>query len=98
MTVNKDGKEYSILGAKVKLSLSSDQNNKAQKAIDYVLSEANTLRKHQALLNDHDTAVLVALNLSAKYLEIEQEYKEQLLAIKEDVVKAKASLGSSTAV
>ena len=94
MTVSKDGNEYNILGSKVKLSLGEEQNNKAQEAIDRVLSEANALRKHQALLSDHDTAVLVALNLSAKYLEIEQEYKEQLLAIREEVAEARASLNS----
>lgn len=92
MTVSKDGKEYNILGSKVKITQEESQNQKAQKAIDYVLQEASKLRSHNSSIKDQDAAVLIALKLATKCLEIEDEYRDNIFALKDEVLKAKASL------
>jgi|SRR5690606_23212234 len=97
MTVSKDGKEYNILGAKVRVTEEDSQNEKAQKAIDYVLQEASSLRKNNSSLKDQDIAVLVALKLATKCLDVEKEYKDNVLLLKDEVLKAKANLAEFSA-
>lgn len=90
MIESKDGKEFNILGTKIKISNSALQSDSAVEAIDYVLKEAQNLRSKNPNLKDHDLAVLLSLEIAAHYLAFRKEHKDDVLLLKEEVLKAKS--------
>lgn len=80
--------EYNILGCTVRITSDQKNNKNAQKAIDLLNHEIVNLKQHNPQLKDIDVAVLSALKLATKSLEVEAEYKENVFALKSGIEDA----------
>lgn len=78
-------KEFDVLGCKVKYRPSLNDSHNAKAVIDLVLSEIQELKIKRPMLRDTDVAVLVALKLAAEKLDIEDEYKTNILKLEESL-------------
>lgn len=74
-------KEFDVLGCKVKLRPEQNDGHNAEAVINLVLSEVQELKKKRPLLRDTDVAVLVALKMATEKVQIEDEYKENILKL-----------------
>jgi cell division protein ZapA (FtsZ GTPase activity inhibitor) len=82
MTVSKEGLEYNILGCYVRIKSDQDNRETALRAITILQNEVDHLRSSNPELKDIDLAVLAALKLASEKVDIEVEYKENVLALK----------------
>lgn len=82
MTVNNKGLEFNILGSQVRLSAQESEDTKARLAIDLVLDEVEKLKGQNSRLKDTDIAVLVALKMASKSIEVEDDFKESVSSLK----------------
>ena len=80
--------EFNILGSIVRIKSDGDNDNKAQKAVDMILKEVDEMRRLNTSLKDIDVAVLCALKMASKSLDIEDEYKENVFALKSGIEDA----------
>lgn len=78
-------KEFDVLGCKVKFRPELNDSHNAKAVIDLVLSEIQELKSKRPMLRDTDVAVLVALKMATEKMQIEDEYKN-------DILKLEASL------
>lgn len=86
-------KEFNVLGCKVKLTPSRNDNQNAEAVIDFVLKEVQELKTKRPMLRDTDVAVLVALKIATEKLELENEYKENILKLEASLENALSALG-----
>ena len=74
-------KEFDVLGCKVKYRPSLNDTDNAKAVIDLVLSEIGELKTKRPMLRDTDVAVLVALKIATDKMQIEDEYKTNILKL-----------------
>lgn len=82
MTVNNKGLEFNILGSQVRLSAQESEDQKARLAIDLVQSEVEKLKTQNSQLKDTDIAVLVALKMASRSIDVENDFKESVSSLK----------------
>ncbi len=73
--------EFDVLGCKVKFKPSLNDSHNAKAVIDLVLSEIQELKSKRPMLRDTDVAVLVALKMATDKIQIEDEYKSNILKL-----------------
>jgi cell division protein ZapA len=73
--------EYNVLGCKVRLRPDQSDNRHAKTVIDLVNSEIQELKSSRPMLRDTDLAVLVALKMATEKLQLEDDYKENILKL-----------------
>lgn len=78
-------KEFDVLGCKVKYRPTLNDSHNAKAVIDLVLSEIQELKTKRPMLRDTDVAVLVALKIATEKLELEDEYKTNILKLEESL-------------
>ncbi len=74
-------KEFNVLGCKVKYHPEQNDSHNAKAVIDLVLSEIQELKSKRPMLRDTDVAVLVALKMATDKIQIEDEYKSNILKL-----------------
>lgn len=88
MTVNSEGFEYNILGSQVRLKKDDEKSNIALRAIEVLQKEIEQIKSSSSNLKDIDIAVLCALKLASEKIEVEDEYKENILSLRGGIVDA----------
>jgi cell division protein ZapA (FtsZ GTPase activity inhibitor) len=81
-------KEFSVLGCKVKVQPEQSDSHNAKAVIDLVLREVNDLKSKRPMLRDTDVAVLVALKMATEKMQIEDEYKNNILKLEQSLETA----------
>lgn len=74
-------KEFDVLGCKVKYRPERNDSHNAKAVIDLVLSEIQELKSKRPMLRDTDVAVLVALKMATDKMQVEDEYKTNILKL-----------------
>ena len=82
--------EFSVLGCKVKFKPEQNDSHIAKAVIDLVLAEI----QQRPQLRDTDVAVLVALKMATEKLQLEDEYKGNILKLEGTLEKALESLNT----
>jgi cell division protein ZapA len=85
--------EYNVLGCKVKYRPLQNDSQNAKVVIELVLREIEELKSKRPMLRDTDVAVLVALKLATEKIELEDEYKSNILKLEESLEMALQALG-----
>jgi cell division protein ZapA len=85
--------EFDVLGCKVTFKPERSDSHNAKAVIDLVLREIEDLRLKRPKLRDTDVAVLVALKLATDKLQLEDEYKTNILKLEESLETALQALG-----
>lgn len=80
--------EFNVLGCKVKYRPEQNDSHIAKAVIDLVLSEVQDLKAKRPMLKDTDVAVLVALKVATEKLQLEDEYKTNVLKLEESLESA----------
>ena len=80
--------EFNILGSTVRVRTDDQNNTNAQAAVDLLNDAISSIKSANPSLKDIDVAVLSALKLATKSLEIESEYKENVFALKTGIEDA----------
>ncbi|MES2528618.1 MAG: cell division protein ZapA [Bdellovibrionota bacterium] len=86
--------EFSVLGCKVKYRPEQNDSHIAKAVIDHVLAEIQQLKINRPQLRDTDVAVLVALKIATEKLQLEDEYKGNILKLEGTLEKAMESLNT----
>lgn len=81
-------KEFSVLGCKVKYRPEQNDSHIAKAVIDLVLSEIQDLKTKRPMLKDTDVAVLVALKIATEKMQLEDEYKTNILKLESSLESA----------
>lgn len=81
-------KEFDVLGCKVKYRPEQNDSHNAKAVIDLVLSEIQELKSKRPMLRDTDVAVLVALKMATDKIQIEDEYKTNILKLESSLETA----------
>lgn len=84
--------EYSVLGCKVRVSPDKPDSHNAKLVVDHVNAEINQLKSARPQLKDTDVAVLVALQIATEKMQLEQEYKKNILKLEESLEAALQAL------
>ncbi len=93
MTESQD-QEFNVLGCKVKYRPSLNDSHNAKAVIDLVMLEIQELKNKRPMLRDTDVAVLVALKMATEKLELEDEYKNNILKLEESLETALQAMSS----
>lgn len=93
MTESQD-QEFNVLGCKVKVRPSLNDSHNAKAVVDLVLQEIQQLKAQRPLLRDTDVAVLVALKIATEKLELEDEYKANILKLEASLETALQAMSS----
>ncbi len=80
--------EFNVLGCKVKYKPEQNDSHNAKVVIDRVMAEVHDLKTKRPLLRDTDVAVLVALKMATEKIELEEEYKSNILKLEESLETA----------
>lgn len=80
--------EFNVLGCKVKYRPEQNDDHNAKAVIDLVMSEVQTLRSKRPMLKDTDVAVLVALKIATEKMQLEDEYKQNILKLETSLESA----------
>ena len=80
--------EFSVLGCKVKYKPEQNDSHIAKAVIDLVLSEVQELKLKRPMLKDTDVAVLVALKMATERMQLEDEYKANILKLESSLESA----------
>ena len=86
--------EFSVLGCKVKYRPEQNESHIAKAVINLVLAEIQQLKINRPQLRDTDVAVLIALKIATEKLQLEDEYKGNILKIEGTLEKALESLNT----
>jgi cell division protein ZapA (FtsZ GTPase activity inhibitor) len=73
--------EYNVLGCKVRVRPDQNDSYNAKAVIDLVNAEIQQLKTARPLLRDTDLAVLVALKIATEKVQLEDEYKNNILKL-----------------
>ena len=73
--------EYNVLGCKVRVRPDQNDSYSAKAVIDLVNAEIQQLKTARPLLRDTDLAVLVALKIATEKVQLEDEYKNNILKL-----------------
>ena len=80
--------EFNVLGCKVKYQPSLNDSHNAKAVIGVVVREVEELKSRRPMLRDTDVAVLVALKIATERLQLEDEYKSNILKLEESLGQA----------
>lgn len=80
--------EFNVLGCKVKYRPEQNDSHNAKVVIDLVLAEVEELKSKRPMLRDTDVAVLVALKIATERMQIEDEYKANILKLEQSLKMA----------
>ena len=86
-------KEFDVLGCKVKYRPERNDSHNAKAVIDLVLSEIQEFKSKRPMLRDTDVAVLVALKMATDKIQIEDEYKTNILKLEASLETALQAVG-----
>jgi cell division protein ZapA (FtsZ GTPase activity inhibitor) len=86
--------EFDVLGCKVTYKPERNDSHNAKAVIDLIIREIEDLRLKRPKLRDTDVAVLVALKIATEKLQLEDEYKTNILKLEESLETALQTLGS----
>ncbi len=86
--------EFSVLGCKVKYRPEQNDSHIAKSVIDLVVAEIQQLKISRPQLRDTDVAVLVALKIATEKLQLEDEYKGNILKLEGTLEQALESLST----
>jgi cell division protein ZapA len=73
--------EYNVLGCKVRVRPDQNDSDNAKAVVDLVNAEIQQLKTARPLLRDTDLAVLVALKIATEKVQLEDEYKKNILKL-----------------
>ena len=73
--------EYNVLGCKVRVRPDQNDSNNAKAVMDLVNAEIEQLKSARPLLRDTDLAVLVALKMATEKMQLEDEYKNNIIKL-----------------
>lgn len=85
--------EFNVLGCKVKYRPEQSDSHNAKAVIDLVMSEVQAIKSKRPMLKDTDVAVLVALKMATEKLQLEDEYKTNILKLEESLESALQIVG-----
>jgi cell division protein ZapA (FtsZ GTPase activity inhibitor) len=80
--------EFNVLGCKVKYRPEQNDSHNAKAVIEFLMSEIQDLKMKRPMLRDTDVAVLVALKIATERMQIEDEYKTNILKLEESLETA----------
>jgi cell division protein ZapA (FtsZ GTPase activity inhibitor) len=80
--------EFNVLGCKVKYRPEQNDSQQAKVVIESVLREVEELKSRRPLLRDTDVAVLVALKFATDKMQLEEEYKNNILKLEQSLETA----------
>ena len=80
--------EFNVLGCKVKYRPEQNDSQQAKVVIESVLREVEELKSRRPLLRDTDVAVLVALKFATDKMQLEDEYKNNILKLEQSLETA----------
>lgn len=89
--------EFNILGCRVRLKEEGDKLKSALKARDLVIAEVEQTSRKAPTLKDLDVAVLTALKLANRLVEIEQDYQHDIEDLDKLVTKTLGELRETSA-
>ena len=92
MTQKSQEEEFNVLGCKVKYRPEQHDGHIALAVIDLVNAEIQQLKNARSTLRDTDVAVLVALKMAAEKLQLEDEYKKNILKLEQSLEQALQSI------
>ncbi len=84
--------EYNVLGCKVRLKPDQNESANAKAVVDLINAEIQALKSSRPQLRDTDLAVLVALKVATEKLQLEDEYKQNILKLEESLETALQAL------
>lgn len=93
MTKMSQEEEFNVLGCKVKLRPEQNDIHIAKAVIDLVDAEVQQLKISRPMLRDTDVAVLVALKMATEKMQLEDEYKNNILKLEKSLESALHALG-----
>lgn len=70
--------EFSILGCRIRLKEDGSERQNALKARDLVMKEVEQTSRQAPTLKDLDVAVLAALKMANRLVEIEKDYQKDI--------------------
>ena len=73
--------EYNVLGCKVRVRPDQNDSHNAKAVIDLVNAEIEQLKSARPLLRDTDLAVLVALKVATEKMQLEDEYRDNIIKL-----------------
>jgi cell division protein ZapA len=73
--------EYNVLGCKVRVRPDQNDSHNAKAVIDLVNAEIKQLKSARPLLRDTDLAVLVALKVATEKMQLEDEYRDNIIKL-----------------
>lgn len=80
--------EFNVLGCKVKVRPDENDNHNALAVINLVNAEIQQLKNNRPMLRDTDVAVLVALKMAEEKMQLEDEYKTNLIKLENSLEQA----------
>ncbi|HXH75546.1 MAG TPA: cell division protein ZapA [Bacteriovoracaceae bacterium] len=80
--------EFNVLGCKVKVRPDQDESHNAMAVVNLVNAEIQQLKISRPMLRDTDVAVLVALKIATEKMQIEEEYKTNLIKLETSLEQA----------
>ncbi len=86
--------EFNVLGCKVKYRPEQNDSQNSKAVIDIVLREVEDLKFKRPMLKDTDVAVLVALKLATERLQIEDEYRTNILRLEASLESVLGAMNS----
>ena len=89
--------EYNVLGCKVRVRADKarpdqTESNNAKAVVELINAEIQQLKSARPQLRDTDVAVLVALKMATEKLQLEDEYKQNILRLEESLETALQAL------
>lgn len=97
MITDENLNEFSILGCRVRLNDDGPKRQDALKAKDLVMSEVEETSRKAPTLKDLDVAVLTALKLANRLVEIERDYRKDIEHLDKLVAKTLGELKEDVA-
>ncbi len=88
MTQTSQETEFNVLGCKVKYRPEQNDSHIAKAVLDLICAEVEALKTSRPSLRDTDVAVLVALKMATEKMQIEDEYKKNILKLEESLETA----------
>ncbi len=85
--------EFNILGCTIRVK-SDEDNSKAMQAIELLTDEISKIKSLNSSLKDQDVAVLSALNLASRSIDMEGEYKKNIFTLRDEVQDALKHVGN----
>jgi cell division protein ZapA (FtsZ GTPase activity inhibitor) len=92
MTQMSRDEEFNVLGCKVRYRPEQDDSHIAKAVIDLVHAEVQQLKMSRPQLRDTDVAVLVALKMAKEKMQLEDEYKNNILKLESSLESALQTL------